>query len=277
MIERAAMAAVQRAMGHARAARIANVYRNRIQPASDALTYRIDRRGTSSRERLGALRGSYAGKRCFVIGNGPSVAGMDLTPLRDEFTFGLNRGYLLFDRIGAPTTFLVAVNRHVVEQFGADLLAAPSTTFLSWKTRHHMPKDADLIFVRRARPYQFSADVAEHGAWEGATVTFVALQLAFHLGFEQVILIGVDHSFATAGAANKLVTATEADPNHFDPNYFGPGVKWQLPDLELSELAYEMARRAFVGAGRSVQDATVNGHLSIFPKVDFGSLFAAND
>ena len=44
-----------------------------------------------------------------IVGNGPSLAGMDLSPLRDEFTFGLNRSYLMFDRIGFNTTFLVAV------------------------------------------------------------------------------------------------------------------------------------------------------------------------
>ena len=60
---------------------------------------------------------------------------MDLSKLRAEYTFGLNRGYLLFDRIGAPTTFLVAVNRYVVEQFATDLIAAPSMTFVSWRSR----------------------------------------------------------------------------------------------------------------------------------------------
>ena len=53
---------------------------------------------------------------------------MDLSFLHSEYSFGLNRGYLLFDRIGAPTTFLVAVNRYVVEQFGHDLVRADSMT-----------------------------------------------------------------------------------------------------------------------------------------------------
>ena len=75
------------------------------------------------------------------------------------------------------------------------------------------------------------------------------MQLAFHLGFSEVVLIGVDHSFADKGPANKLVTASGADANHFDPNYFGVGVKWQLPDLEVSEAAYRLARDAFRRAG----------------------------
>ena len=63
------------------------------------------------------------------------------------------------------------------------------------------------------------------------------------------------------------------DPNHFAPNYFGTGFKWQLPDLKGSERAYRMARQAYEAAGRSVVDATVGGKLTVFPKVDFNSLF----
>jgi hypothetical protein len=98
-------------------------------------------------------------------------------------------------------------------------------------------------------------------------VTYVAMQLAFHFGFREVILLGVDHSFATSGPANRLVTATEPDLNHFDQAYFGPGVKWQLPDLEVSEASYRLARKAFEEAGRTIVDATVGGKLTVFPKV----------
>jgi hypothetical protein len=109
--------------------------------------------------------------------------------------------------------------------------------------------------------------------WEGATVTNVALQLAFYMGFEQVILIGVDHNFESKGDANKTVVSDGDDPNHFDPRYFGKGFRWQLPDLETSEIGYEMARKAYEKAGRQVLDATVGGKLTIFPKVDYTSLF----
>jgi hypothetical protein len=111
--------------------------------------------------------------------------------------------------------------------------------------------------------------VAEQGAWEGATVTYMAMQLAYHMGFTKVILIGVDHSFASKGPANKLVTAGAPDQNHFDPHYFGPGVKWELPDLEMSEVAYRLARDHFTADGREIVDATVGGNLSVFRKVDY--------
>ncbi len=93
------------------------------------------------------------------------------------------------------------------------------------------------------------------------------------MGFEQAILVGVDHNFVTQGAANQAVISQGDDPNHFAPNYFGKGFKWQLPDLAGSERAYTMARQAYEAAGRSVLDATIGGKLTIFPKLDYSSLF----
>ncbi|MEO6578318.1 MAG: hypothetical protein ABIO99_05410 [Candidatus Limnocylindria bacterium] len=197
---------------------------------------------------------------------------MDLSVLRGECTFGLNRGYLLSDRIGVPTTFLVAVNRYVVEQFAHDLVGAPTRTFLSWRSRHWVPTDSDVTYIPRGRLFRFSRDLAGKGAWEGATVTFVAMQIAFHLGFHDVILIGVDHSFTSQGPANQLVTSEGGDPDHFDPDYFGAGVKWQLPDLVVSEAAYRLARHAFEADGRRIRDATGGGRLTVFDRASFGEI-----
>jgi hypothetical protein len=94
------------------------------------------------------------------------------------------------------------------------------------------------------------------------------------MGFREVILIGVDHSFIDKGTPNTTeVRSTENDPNHFHPNYFSKGTKWQLPDLKRSELAYGMAKETFEKAGRTILDATVDGKCPVFNKVEFESLF----
>ena len=93
------------------------------------------------------------------------------------------------------------------------------------------------------------------------------------MGFKEAILIGVDHNFETKGKANTTVVSEGDDPNHFHPGYFGKGFRWQLPDLEMSEVGYQMAKEAFEKDGRKVLDATVGGKLTIFEKVDFNSLF----
>lgn len=253
---------------------LATSLNQRLNDAGSFLSYTANPRGRRSAARLRSLQDRYHDGRCFIIGNGPSLKGMDLAPLRSETTFGLNRAYLLFETLGFPTTFLVAVNRLVIEQSGPEILAAPvDEVFLAWAARKVIDDSPRPIFVRSLARPGFSAD-SSRGVWEGATVTFVAMQLAYHLGFRDVILIGVDHSFASTGPPHQVVTSSGPDANHFDPGYFGPGYRWQLPDLETSEVAYRMAKQAFQAAGGTIRDATVGGKLDVFRKVEYSSLFS---
>ena len=226
-----------------------------------------------SRKRLAALKDIHKGERCFIIGNGPSLRTTDLTKLRNEFTFGLNRIYLLFPELGFTTTYFLSMNDLVIEQCAAEILALPIPKFLTWRSRRFLSptRDTHFLYTTYTGP-KFARDVSGR-LWEGATVTYVALQLAYHMGFEKVILIGVDHNFVTKGDANKTIISQGDDPNHFAPNYFGKGFKWQLPDLETSERAYRMAKAAYEADGRQVLDATIGGKLTVFPKIDYLSLF----
>ena len=63
------------------------------------------------------------------------------------------------------------------------------------------------------------------------------------------------------------------DRDHFDTRYFGKGFRWQLPDLDTSEVAYRMAHKAYANDNRRILDATVGGKLTVFPKLDYDSLF----
>jgi hypothetical protein len=226
-----------------------------------------------SRKRLTALKDIHKGERCFIIGNGPSLRDTDLKKLRSEFTFGLNRIYLLFPELGFPTTYFLSMNDLVIEQCAAEIMALPIPKFLSWRSHRFLSptSNTQFLYTTYTGP-KFARDVSGR-LWEGATVTYVALQLAYHMGFEKVILVGVDHNFISKGDANKTVTSQGDDPNHFAPNYFGKGFKWQLPDLDTSERAYRMAGAAYETDGREILDATVGGKLTVFPKVEYLSLF----
>jgi len=227
--------------------------------------------------RLAALKDSHKGQRAFIIGNGPSLKQTDLSKLKNEFTFGLNRIYLMFPELGFSTSCLVSINDLVIEQCAQEMATLEIPKFIAWRSRRHFaPRTSHLalptfLYTTYTSP-KFSTDVRTR-VWEGATVTNVALQLAFHMGFEKVILIGVDHNFTSKGEANKTVTSDGDDPNHFSPAYFGKGFRWQLPDLDTSEIGYRFARDAYQKAGREILDATIGGKLNIFPKVDYNSLF----
>lgn len=228
-------------------------------------------------KRLAALKDIHKGKRAFIMGNGPSLKQMDLSKLKNEITFGFNRIYLLFPEMGFETSYFCATNDLVIEQFHEDILGLSMPKFLAWRSHRYFPKNLpssqlpNFIYTSYTGP-GFSHDVRGR-VWEGATVTNVALQIAFHMGISQAILIGVDHNFTSKGEANKTVVSEGDDPNHVLPNYFGKGARWQLPDLDTSEIGYAFAREHYARAGREVLDATVGGKLTIFPKVDYNSLF----
>jgi hypothetical protein len=227
-----------------------------------------------SHRRMQELHNSHAGERCFIIGNGPSLRQTDLNKLQGEFTFGLNRIYLIFPELGFTTSCLVSVNDLVLEQCADEMKALELPKYLTWRARRWFSGDRRAVFVDTdfTGVEDFSPDASER-VFEGFTVTYVALQLAFHMGFSQAVLIGVDHNFFTQGPANQAVVSQGDDPNHFTPNYFGSGFKWQLPDLQGSERAYRLAKNAYENNGRRILDATIGGKLTIFPKVDYNSLF----
>ena len=240
----------------------------------------LDPRWRESRRRLEAYRDSHQGERGFIIGNGPSLRHTDLARLKGEFTFGLNRIYLMFPELGFTTSCLLVINDLVIAQSAAEMMALTLPKFITWRARRYTPpwrwfrQDPSLIYLDTdfTGPEIFS-DEATRRLFEGFTVTFAAMQLAFFMGFHEVILVGVDHNYVTQGTPNQAVISPGDDPNHFAPNYFGKGFKWQLPDLEGSERSYQMARQAYAAAGRRLVDATVGGKLTIFPKVDYNSLF----
>lgn len=223
--------------------------------------------GRTNRAFIRQFRGIHRGERCVIIGNGPSLKKTNMGLLRNEHTFGLNRIYLMFDELGFETTFHVVINRHVVEQCADDFRKISAPLFTTAPNREFLYGATNTAFLNTIVglwPY-FSRDAAR-GVWEGYTVTYVAMQLAYYMGFSEVILIGVDHCFAISGAPNQLVESTGPDASHFDPRYFPKGFKWQLPDLENSEVAYRLAHKAFEADGRRIVDATVDGALTIFPK-----------
>lgn len=244
----------------------------------------------ASIQRLGELKDRHRGQRCFIIGNGPSLKQTDLSKLKNEFTFGMNRIYLGFPEMGFATTYFVSVNSLVIEQSAAEIRALPMPKFVSWRSRNLLyppgttagslpallkKEDVTFLHTTYSGP-KFARDVRGR-VWESATVTNVALQLAYFMGFQTTILIGVDHTYAAQGKPNTTVVSQGADQDHFHAGYFGKGFRWQLPDLDTSEQGYHLAQQAYTEDGRQVLDATVGGKLTIFPKVDYLSLFGSSN
>ncbi|WP_300317352.1 6-hydroxymethylpterin diphosphokinase MptE-like protein [Accumulibacter sp.] len=223
--------------------------------------------------RLIALKGRHNGQRAVLVANGPSLNLMDLSFLRRETAIGLNKIYLGIKKFGFYPRYLVAVNDRVVAQAADDLKAMNCVKFISQRNARIVPENALTYHINTLNPpARFCRDIAQ-GVHEGWTVSYVAMQIAFYLGFQEVIIIGMDHRYEYTGRPNDPSHLIGADPNHFSPDYFGGGQTWDNPDLRHSEESYRIARAEFEKAGRQIIDATVDGACDVFEKADYRRLF----
>jgi hypothetical protein len=240
----------------------------KLWPAANLHPARI-----KSKNQLSKFKNIHQGKRCFIIGNGPSLKKTDISKLKNEYTFGMNRIYLAFPNWGFETNYFVSINDLVIEQCAQEIAALTMPKFLAWHARPHIDASPSLSFVHTTYTGPTFSKNIKNRVWESATVTYVAMQLAYYMGFSEVILIGVDHKFKSKGTPNTTIVSQGDDEDHFDARYFGKGYRWQLPDLETSEIGYQLAKGAFENDDRRIVDATVDGKLTVFPKVPFDSLF----
>ena len=227
--------------------------------------------GSRARAYFQPLKNALYGYRCVVIGNGPSLKMMDLNPLKEEYTIGLNRIYLMFESLGLTTDWLVAVNRFVLQQFSSEMEDPGCVTILNWRYRNRAEAPGPGTVFLHPAPYKKSMDGSILKGYYPhiGSVTNVALEMAFFLGFSEVILIGVDHNYQHSGTGSQVVESAGPDPDHFSADYFGKGTLWQLPDYQLMEHGFRENRRLFESDGRQIVDGTVAGKLDVFPKVDF--------
>jgi hypothetical protein len=176
---------------------------------------------------------------------------------------------MIFDRKPFNLSYHVAVNSHVIKQSKREIIKLSCQSFLaSVPALINSVISNNVFYLGGTKPNKsFFKDITQ-GINEGYTVTYVAMQLAYFMGFKNIYLIGVDHNFNQMGSPNETQKMEGNDPNHFDPNYF-KGQEWQLADLEASEVSYVIANYYFSKDGRKIFDATLNGKLNVFDKIDF--------
>jgi hypothetical protein len=216
-----------------------------------------------------ALRDRYRGLPLVVVGNGPSLNATPLESFAAVPSIGMNKIDLMYPRTAWRPNLVIAANTSVIRQHWSAMVGSGVPFWVPRKARYFVPRsERDLGHWFHLRPSEdFSIDLAE-GAGRSATVTYTALQFAYHLGADPVIIVGVDHSFSIAGKkANQYETLEGVDQNHFDPGYFA-NQTWAVPDLDASERNYAAARAAFEADGRRIVDATVGGKLRIFERID---------
>jgi glycosyltransferase involved in cell wall biosynthesis len=231
------------------------------------------------------FKSRHRGERCVIIGNGPSLNDLDLTLLKDVPTIGVNGIFYASDQMGFDLTYYVVEDTAVVD----DNLERIKTyqaghKFFPTIYRDRIGEASNVSYFMMNRGYyerrspafcvpRFSTDAAQR-MYSGQSVTMINLQLAYYMGFDEVVLIGMDFSYTIptdAKIEGDNITSSSDDPNHFHPEYFGKGKVWKNPKLDRVLANYQLAKTMFEADGRRIVNATAGGKLEIFERVDYNA------
>lgn len=209
------------------------------------------------------LYNTHLHETCIVIGNGPGLSDIPIKFLQYYPSFGTNRIYLLKD---FTPMYYVVVNQLVIEQYYQDMIQIQcKAKFVKADYQHMIPDSIAITSMNPDPPFSFKP---LDGICEGNTVTYVALQLVYWMGFERVLLVGVDHKYSYSGNPNEECVFHGDDLNHFDPSYFREA-HWNNPDLEQSEGYYAIAKYVFETTGRRIINCSTRTELNVFEKADW--------
>lgn len=208
----------------------------------------------ASVQRVERYTGLHRGQRCVIVDSDANLDGMDLSLLSDEVTFGVDQVGLGAGVQGLSITYYVSVSPPVLEQSGQEIAELTCPKFVSVAGYPHVKADETLMFLGWKPYWEFSED-ASRGVCQDHSSAYAAMQIAFYMGFGEVVFVGGESRSCEGGA----------DPVLRGGPYVAPGVARR----DTSEIAFRMAQVCFDRSGRRVLDATLNGNLSVFPKVDY--------
>ena len=230
----------------------------------------------------------YSNQRCFILGNGPSLNNVDLNQLSNEISFGVNSIFLMdTERNFRPTFYVVEDNmvfKDNIQQIDAykgviKILPKEYSSQLS-NQQEHFVFDMNTSFYNKNSEFysipQFNTG-KEPEFFCGQTVTYINLQLAYYMGFSEIILLGMDFNYVKPSNhhqnGNHIMSYGD-DPNHFSKQYFGKGKTWKDPRLGRVLRSYIRAKYEIESSGRTIVNATPGGKLEIFNRNLFDAFFS---
>jgi hypothetical protein len=207
------------------------------------------------------IHNRHYGKRCFIIGTGPSLRTEDINKLKTEYTFGVNAVCLLFAELKWKTTYFVISDDKAYKRLNSELPKEDTKNiFISSRKRETINADYTLIpknvrnsFLTTNKYKKFSNDIHAN-CFDATTVVFNTMQIAVYMGFKEICLLGVD---CTYDNTNKQYSVDHGIRN---PYYKSAG-RQMIED-------FKVAKRFTDQFGIKVYNATRGGMLEVFERVD---------
>lgn len=240
---------------------------------------------SDERARLATLRNRGASKKIVIVGNAPSLRRINLDALTGVPTFAANRIYLAYDQTDWRPTYYTCLDWRVTPDNYAEINQLTGSTFFFPNRFRGLLRTGDDVYwyhsINRTDRWreQFETN-ATHGVRGLGTVVTAMLQLAWHMGYREFILIGVDADYAIpktveqagpaafdTGQRLELTSTRDDDSNHFDPRYFGTGKRWHDPNVDEMVRCFAICRKAIEARGGRLVNATPGGKLEVLDRV----------
>lgn len=215
-------------------------------------------------EHICRFKDKYKGKRCFIIGNGPSLTVSDLDKLaeKQEICFGLNVIHKIYPNTKWRPDFLCVSDPLVIMQNYIEMINENlCPKFISDIRSLFYPEECEDVYsfheIRTSKDEKLTpyfASQLEDGIFNGSTVTYIALQICVYMGFEKIYLLGVD-----CGDWNQ----------HFSKDYWSAKEIVNQANSDRIKRAYEEVEKISRRKKFKVYNATRGGYLEAFDRVDF--------
>ena len=233
-----------------------------------------------------SLKNLHAEKRCFIIGNGPSIKEQDLKLLKDDMTIVVNSFFCHPDAEIVNPDYWVMASPFAWEQPGMLqpgldkavhtklFVTLPGFEFFSGG---RMGPGIDLHYIHfdPLKTIEEPIDFSEGVLHFGHNVVVVSLMLAFFLGCDPIYLIGCDYDFLEIAAddyADKEVYHFYQDSHHTKNSDFLTWEQWLL-EMKIVPLEHKLLNFYALLWGHHVFNATEGGYLKTYPRICYESLF----
>ena len=233
-------------------------------------------------ERNKELQNLHKGKRCFIIGNGPSIKNQDLTMLKGEITFFANMFYKHPQiNLIQPTYYAIIdpkLQKRIwpLNMIDEILETCPGVKlFLNAKASvdeniYSYTKKADIYWLyinqHLCMGYTGNFDITKGIAADN--VIKVCMAIAFYMGFKDIYLLGMDLNGLFLDLLNK--------ESHFSHSYTEEIFTYDMEAAENDLWQTAHAFRAWRAlaeyskrAGYNVVNLTQGGLLNCFPRARY--------
>lgn len=237
-------------------------------------------------QKIKKLRNRCAGKRCFIIANGPSLRSEDLELLyqNGEITFAMNRIYKIFpETLWRPTYYVcedINIFHDSLDEINA-IQAEKKFIPINHKWFYNINVDGALYFWanydrKKDFPDSFSTEIAKQMDSLG-TVTFTCINIAAYMGFKDIYLLGVDHNYQVIINEEGETVIDKTAKDYFCENYDEDIKDIVVHDMGQNTRAYRKAKKYCDEHNICIYNATRGGKLEVFPRVDFDTILMKID